>query len=50
MHAVIKGVCLCLLMVSQTAAPVEGSPRKIFPYPIHQTVLDNGFKVISIPF
>jgi zinc protease len=50
MHAGIKGVCLCLLMVFQVAAPVEGSPRKIFPYPIHQTVLDNGLKVISIPF
>src|SRR5512143_686662 len=30
-------------------APADG-PRAIFPFPIHQTVLDNGLTVLSVPF
>jgi zinc protease len=29
-------------------APKDGS--KVFPYPVHVTVLDNGLKVVAVPF
>src|SRR5262245_11792613 len=29
-------------------APKEGS--KVFPYPVHVTTLENGFKVVAVPF
>jgi zinc protease len=38
----------CLIGTLFAASP--DAPGKIFPYPIHQTILDNGLKVISIPF
>lgn len=32
------------------AGPPDAYAKKIFPFPIHQTVLANGLKVISVPF
>jgi zinc protease len=47
----LKHLCLVALTLapSDEARSQEGS-NAVFPYPIHQTVLDNGLKVISIPF
>lgn len=45
----IAGVMLFILLVVTLgySGPTE---NKVFPYPIHQTMLDNGLKVIAIPF
>lgn len=38
------------LCTGQLVAASPGSAGKVFPFPISQTVLENGLKVISIPF
>jgi zinc protease len=42
-------VPLVVAVLSAGSDDVKGT-AKVFPYPIHQTVLDNGLKIISIPF
>jgi zinc protease len=48
----IKHLCLVALTLALASdeARSQGGSNAVFPYPIHQTVLDNGLKVISIPF
>lgn len=41
---------LSVLVVLLCSGHPDAAGQKIFPYPVHQTVLDNGLKVISIPF
>lgn len=41
---------LVLFAAGVLAAASPGLSGKVFPYPINQTVLDNGLKIISIPF
>jgi len=48
-NLVATGV-FALFALGSLAAGGSGTPGKVFPYPIHQTVLDNGLKIISIPF
>ena len=46
-------IALTTFVVCFSGMLIAASPDasgKIFPYPIYQTVLDNGLKVISIPF
>lgn len=52
MHRTLPALALALLLaVAAIAAPPDTKTGgKILPYPIHQTVLGNGLKVISIPF
>jgi zinc protease len=50
MRRLLATACLAVSMVGILAAASPGTSGPIFPYPIHQTVLDNGLKVISIPF
>lgn len=40
---------LVLMAVEARSADTK-TPTKVFPYPIHQTTLDNGLKIVSIPF
>jgi len=49
----LAGILFCVLlpvtlMIARGTGESVGS--KIFPYPIHQVTLDNGLKIISIPF
>jgi zinc protease len=48
----IAAVLAVLILGTRLAAwgdtPKVGS--KVFPYPVHETVLENGFKVIAVPF
>lgn len=39
-----------LAMSFEATASERGKTTRVFPYPIHQTVLENGLKIISIPF
>jgi zinc protease len=45
---------LLLLMIPIALVMAKGTKEakesKIFPYPIHQVTLDNGLKIVSIPF
>lgn len=46
-------LALVALAASLPASPARGDDAErapIFPYPIHETVLDNGLSVISVPF
>ncbi len=50
-----KNMLAFALVPLVVAAMIAGPPdvkkdAKVFPYPIHQTTLDNGLKVVSIPF
>ncbi len=36
--------------VVHAAPPDSRKDGKVFPYPIHQTMLENGLKIVSIPF
>ena len=50
----LKIVAAVILLILGTRAaawgetPAAGS--KVFPYPIHETVLENGLKVVAVPF
>lgn len=44
---VLAGAALLLTCARAASPDVQD---KVFPYPIHQTVLDNGLKVITVPF
>ena len=46
----VTSFVLLLCAVGTLAAASPGASGKVFPYPIRQTVLDNGLKIISIPF
>ena len=52
MNRFILGLLLLpLVMTALAAGPTDTKkPGKVFPYPIQQTVLDNGLRVIAIPF
>jgi zinc protease len=41
---------LLLLMAAFPMSAQEGDDAKVFPYPINQVTLDNGLKIVSIPF
>ena len=43
------GAPLALTFVARANADSGERPRTIFPYPIHETVLDNGLRVASVP-
>jgi zinc protease len=43
-------VAILLPAVARGAKPTEAERRPIFPFPIHQTTLENGLAVISVPF
>lgn len=42
-------VVLAVMFTAASAAPAPPSSA-VFPYPIHQTVLDNGLTLVSVPF
>ena len=46
----VKHVCMLVLVWAPFVVAGTPAADKIFPYPIFQTVLDNGFKIVSIPF
>ncbi|MFN0157116.1 MAG: M16 family metallopeptidase [Bacteroidota bacterium] len=50
MNKIMSILMLLALVSGQLFAVPPDASRKVFPYPIHQSVLDNGLKVISIPF
>ncbi|MDH3252290.1 MAG: insulinase family protein [Ignavibacteria bacterium] len=50
MKNIITMLAACFLALIPAAAGGTDASTAIFPYPIHETVLDNGLKVISIPF
>lgn len=53
MKGVLNILALTILATVSLNAVRAASPdehKKVFPYPIRQTVLDNGLKIISIPF
>ncbi len=39
-----------VLMVTEVRSADTKKTTKVFPYPIHQTMLENGLKIVSIPF
>jgi zinc protease len=41
---------LLLLFVFSTRSEAGTGESKVFPYPIHQVTLDNGLRIVSIPF
>ncbi len=43
-------LAMVLLVSAAVAWPPDKQANKIFPYPINQTTLENGLKVISVPF
>ncbi len=46
----ILAIVPLVLAVVSAGPPDSKKDGKVFPYPIQQTMLDNGLKVISIPF
>jgi zinc protease len=50
MRKITPALVLLLCSAAFLAAQSPDQKNDVFPYPIHQTVLDNGLKVISIPF
>lgn len=49
-YAFIFGFLPLVLLAAEAEAADTKKSGNVFPYPIHQTVLENGLKVISIPF
>ncbi|HTY37530.1 MAG TPA: pitrilysin family protein [Bacteroidota bacterium] len=48
-----SGILLLLCLAAATVlahAPKKPKESKIFPYQIHQVILENGLKVVSVPF
>jgi zinc protease len=45
-------LCLALVAVAEAApaAAQDDGAGDIFPYPVHQTVLDNGLQVVVVPY
>lgn len=43
-------ILLCSMLPLLVAASRDQQDSKIFPYPINQVTLDNGLKIVSIPF
>lgn len=50
MRRIMHSLILLTLATSVVIAQGKDARKDIFPYPIQQTVLDNGLKVITIPF
>ena len=50
MRRLLSMLAFAVLTTAVLIAESPDAKDKIFPYPIHQTVLDNGLKIISIPF
>jgi len=50
MRRTVGTITFCALTAVSLVAENPDTRNKEFPYPIHQTVLENGLKVISIPF
>ncbi len=50
MRITISILAVCVAVLCRASAGGMDASKPIFPYPIHETVLDNGLKVISIPF
>jgi zinc protease len=50
MRNTISILAVCVALLLPAAAGSMDASKPIFPYPIQETVLDNGLKVISIPF
>ncbi len=50
MKQLIAILVLMAFLAGTLDAASPNASGKIFPYPVHQTVLDNGLKIISIPF
>jgi len=48
--AILLALVPLVVAVMSAGSDDVKSTAKVFPYPIHQTVLDNGLKIISIPF
>ena len=47
----MRKIMLILLLISFAAADITAeSGEKILPYPIHQTELENGLNVVTVPF
>ena len=49
MTGILLLLCLPVTLVL-ARGPKKAKESKIFPYPIHQVTLDNGLKIVSIPF
>ncbi|MGH2651746.1 MAG: M16 family metallopeptidase, partial [Actinomycetota bacterium] len=46
-------LALCVVVLGTRFAAWGETPpggSRVFPYPVHQTVLDNGLKVVAVPF
>jgi len=41
---------IALLFILVTGGSAPGGESKVFTYPVHQVLLDNGLKIVSIPF
>jgi zinc protease len=49
-YSLILALIPLVLMAVEAKSADTKKQTKVFPYPIHQTVLNNGLKVVSIPF
>ncbi len=50
MVKIITVFVLIALMGATLSAESPGAKDKVFPYPTRQTILDNGLKIVTIPF
>lgn len=50
MYSILRSIVLTMLVTASLNAASPDEHKKVFPYPIHQTVLENGLKIISISF
>jgi len=50
MYRVLQTLIFALIATATLRAGSPGAGAKILPFPIHQTVLDNGLKIVTIEF
>ena len=53
MRSLATGVALLLALaaaIAQAAAPPAAEERQAFPFPVHARTLDNGLRVVAIPY
>ena len=50
MYRVLQTLIFALMATAALHAGPPGAGEKILPFPIHQTVLDNGLKIVTIEF
>ncbi|MBM2845406.1 MAG: Insulinase [Bacteroidetes bacterium] len=50
MYRVLQTLVFALMATAALHAGPPGAGEKILPFPIHQTVLDNGLKIVTIEF